>query len=95
MVNSQAKDSDDDDDSTGPYSKQAVREAMQFDRRRVQTGPNRETSEEPPEKDKDNDNGWECAKCGYGDDAYDMDELNERFATPGGQEIHYGCRKNG
>jgi len=92
MVNSEAQD-DTDDDSTGPYSKEAVREAMQFDRGRIRTEP----SAEPTESDDDEaeSDEWECAKCGHGRKAYGMDALNEVYETPGGEEIHYGCRRNG
>ena len=101
MVNSKAKGNDDDDDSDSDDSQEDWRQAMQFDRRRIQQSPSPSESgdgeddelEEGGAEDKSDE--WKCAKCEHGKDAYGMDELNEVYETPGGQEIHYGCRRNG
>ena len=93
MVNSKTKDDNDSDDD----KQEAWRDAMQFDRRRIQQEPSPEGGDSPEddEAEPEDESDWECAKCGYGKDAYGMEELNEIYETAGAQEIHYGCRRNG
>jgi len=89
MVNSKTPDDSDDDSSE---KEQAVRPSMPYGGERMEGRPS-PYSEKPDDEGIESDD-WECAKCGYGEDIYEMDELNAVYETAGGKEIHYGCRKN-